>query len=318
MSSRWKPLGKIYDPALHPMDFAPEGYAQSPQTLVLKDRVRIYFSTRARDAVGKFVSNVAYVDFDRELRKIIGHAKKPVIALGGLGCFDEHGIFPFNVLRDGERVMAFTTGWNRRLSVSTDAAIGLAISTDGGTSFEKIGTGPVLAPCLHEPFLVGDAFVLSNQQRLHMWYVHGTRWIADVSGGPAERVYKIAHAQSADGIAWQRDGRQIIADSLGPDECQALPTVIEHQGVYHMMFCYRAAVGFRNRRDRAYRLGHAWSENLTHWHRDESEWVLDRPSKGWDSQMMCYPHLFRVDQQIYLLYNGNEFGRHGFGIAQLI
>lgn len=318
MNPRWEPLGKIYDPACYPLDFAPEGYAQSPQTLVLDDRVRIYFSTRARDAVGRFISNVAYVDFDRELLNVIGQARKPVIALGGLGCFDEHGIFPFNVLRDGERVLAFTTGWNRRRSVSTDAAIGLALSTDGGTSFEKIGSGPVVAPSLHEPFLVGDAFVLRHQQHLYMWYIHGTRWIIDPAGGPAERVYKIAHARSTDGIAWKREGRQIIVDSLGPDECQALPTVIEYQGVYHMMFCYRLAVGFRDRRDHAYRLGHAWSEDLTYWHRDDSEWVLDRPSQGWDSQMMCYPHLFRVGQRVYLLYNGNEFGRHGFGIAQLI
>jgi hypothetical protein len=33
--------------------------------------------------------------------------------------------------------------------------------------------------------------------------------------------------------------------------------------------------------------------------------------------MLCYPNLFQRDGQTYLLYNGNEFGRHGFGIAVL-
>jgi len=317
MSARWQTLGKIFDPAQHPLDFAPEGYAQSPQALVLPDRVRIYFSTRARDDSGSFVSHVAYVDFDRELRQVLDIAKAPVIALGGLGCFDEHGIFPFNVLRDGARVLAFTTGWNRRASVPTDAAIGLAISSDEGLHFEKVGAGPVLAPGLHEPFLVGDAFVLRLQQRLHMWYIHGTRWITAEQDCTAERVYKIAHAVSDDAISWQREGRQIVPDRIGPDECQALPTVIEHQGMYHMMFCYRAATDFRHSREHAYRLGHAWSDDLKQWRRNDDQWALERPGQGWDADMMCYPHLFRVDSQIYLLYNGNQFGRGGFGLARL-
>ena len=33
--------------------------------------------------------------------------------------------------------------------------------------------------------------------------------------------------------------------------------------------------------------------------------------------MQCYPHVFECDGKVYLLYNGNEFGRHGFGLARL-
>ena len=317
MSMRWQRLGQIFDTASHPVEFAPEGFAQSPQACVMADRVRIYFSCRSRDGGGKFLSQVAFVDFDLGLRDVLAVSREPVIALGGLGHFDEHGIFPFNVLADGDRILAFTTGWNRRASVPTDAAIGLALSTDGGIRFEKVGAGPVLAPGLHEPFLVGDAFVLRVQQRLHMWYVHGARWIVGSMATEPERVYKIAHAVSDDGLAWRRQGRPIVPDRLGPDECQALPTVIEHEGVHHMLFCFRQATDFRSNRDRAYRLGHAWSSDLVTWQRDDSQWTLDRPQAGWDSQMMCYPHLFRLGSQIHLLYNGNQFGRGGFGLARL-
>jgi len=34
--------------------------------------------------------------------------------------------------------------------------------------------------------------------------------------------------------------------------------------------------------------------------------------------MMCYPNIFECNDNIYLLYNGNEFGKYGFGIAKLI
>ena len=33
--------------------------------------------------------------------------------------------------------------------------------------------------------------------------------------------------------------------------------------------------------------------------------------------MLCYPNVFECDGNVYLLYNGNEFGRHGFGVAVL-
>ena len=38
----------------------------------------------------------------------------------------------------------------------------------------------------------------------------------------------------------------------------------------------------------------------------------------WDSEMQCYPHLFRCDEKVYLLYNGNAFGKAGFGLAEWV
>lgn len=314
---KWDKLGKIFDPADHPLPMDSVGFAQSPQTLVMADRVRVYFSTRERDRVGKYLSHVAFVDFDKDFQRILGVSQRPVIALGELGCFDEHGIFPFNVLRDGKRVLAYTTGWNRKVSVSADAAIGLAVSHDGGATFVKYGSGPVLAASLHEPFLVGDAFVAKHDGIYHMWYIFGVRWTQPSVSEPPDRVYKIAHATSVNGIEWRKEGRLIISDRLDADECQALPTVISLDGAYHMFFCYRAVHGFREHADKAYRIGYARSTDLVNWVRDDSQAGIDVSAAGWDSQMQCYPHVFECDSKVYMLYNGNEFGRHGFGLAVL-
>ncbi len=291
-------------------------YAQSPQTLIFPDFVRIYFSTRTLDKTGKFLSHVAFVDFDKKFKKIIRISSEPVIPLGGLGAFDEHGIFPFSVVRHKNKIMAYTTGWTRRVSVSVDAAIGLAISDDGN-KFEKVGLGPVLGPSLHEPFLVGDAFVRVYQDVFHMWYIHGVRWVDSGEGLAAERVYKIAHAISSDGVHWKKEGRQIIEDKLNKDECQALPTVIRIGSHFHLFFCYRECTDFRKNKNRSYKLGHASSEDLVNWIRDDKTVETTVEKDSWDSEMMCYPHVFEVDGEFFILYNGNEFGRFGFGIAKL-
>jgi len=119
-------------------------------------------------------------------------------------------------------------------------------------------------------------------------------------------------------VNWLRnEGAQIIDDRIGANECQALPSVVEFAGRHHMYFCYRHSYDFRTNRNRGYRIGHAHSNDLLTWTRDDESPGIDVSPDGWDSDMLCYPHVFKCDDNIYLLYNGNEFGRYGFGLAVL-
>jgi hypothetical protein len=315
---RWRKLWKICDPAELQLPVGIGEYAQSPQVLDLGSHLRVYFSTRSRDQTGKYLSHISFLDLARNMRDVLGVARAPVLPLGELGAFDEHGIFPMNVLPVGERVFGYTCGWSRRPSVSVDTAIGLVRSLDGGETFERLGSGPIMAASLHEPFLVGDAFVKVFNGTFHMWYIFGTAWKRYVENGPPERTYKIAHAVSSDGVSWdRRDGVAIVPDRLGPMECQALPTVMQVGRQYHMYFCFRQPDGFRADRTRGYRIGHATSGDLVSWTRDDDTPGLEPTEGSWDSDMMCYPHAFECDGNFYLLYNGNEFGRRGFGVAVL-
>lgn len=316
---KWQKLGRIFNPKEHTLTNGCEEFAQSPQALVFDEFIRIYFSTRTIDTRNnKYLSHIAFVDMSKDLREIIRVSDKTVIPLGEIGCFDEHGIFPMNVVRHGDAILGYTCGWNRRVSVSVDTAVGLAISHDNGATFQRIGAGPVLAASLHEPFLVGDGFVKVIGDAFHMWYIFGTAWKSSSSDIPPDRTYKIGHATSSDGINWTKEeARQIISDRLGAGESQALPTVIRIGTVYHMFFCYRHSVDFRTNSSRAYRIGHAFSEDLNHWTRNDECLQLEGDPGEWDADMQCYPHVFESDGRIYMLYNGSEFGRFGFGAAVL-
>lgn len=315
---KWIKHGKIFDPSEYALPNGCVQFAQSPQALVFEDFVRIYFSTRAVDVNGKFLSHIAFVDMKKNLREVIRVAHQPVIPLGGLGCFDEHGIFPMSVMRYGDEVYGYTCGWNRRVSVSVDTAIGLAISRDRGLTFQRIGDGPVLAASLHEPCLVGDGFVKVIDGLFHMWYIFGIGWKRYAPDAAPDRTYRIGHATSKDGIEWvKEEARRIIPDRLGPDESQALPTVVSIGGRHHMFFCYRESFDFRRAKGRGYRIGHAWSDDLVNWMRDDDKPLLEGTTGKWDCDMQCYPHVFECDGKVCLLYNGNEFGRHGFGLAEL-
>ena len=316
---RWEKLGLIFDPLQHALPDGCREFAQSPQALVLPDRVRIYFSTRATDSSGKFLSHIAYVEMARDLRTVLAVSRHTVLPLGALGTFDEHGVFPMNVLAVSGEVWGYTTGWNRRVSVSVDTAIGRVVSRDGGRTFQRDADGPVLGPSLHEPYLVGDGFVRRIDGVFHMWYIFGTGWKCFAAGCPPERTYKIGHATSRDGVIWvKEEARRIIPDRLGADESQALPTVVTIGTRHHMFFCYRHSFDFRLNPERGYRIGHAWSDDLREWTRDDDSPNLPIEANTWDSQMQCYPHAFELDGDVFLLYNGNHFGRRGFGAARLV
>lgn len=317
---KWKKLGKIFDTAERYLPNNCFGFAQSPQALVFEDFVRVYFSTREKEPKsGKYLSHIAFVDFKKNFKDIIKVSRHSVIELGNLGCYDEHGIFPLNVFRYCEKIYGVIGGWNRRVSVSVDTSIGLSVSKDDGLTFQRIGNGPVLSSSLKEPFLVGDPFVNYFNDQFHMWYIFGTQWKKYADDQQPDRTYKIGHAVSANGYNWvkEEDGRRIISDKLGPNESQALPTVAFFNGLYHMFFCYRESFDFRKNSQRGYRIGYAFSEDLHKWVRDDDSVGIDVSSNGWDSDMLCYPHVFSCDNNVYLLYNGNEFGRYGFGLAIL-
>ena len=314
-----KKLGKIFDPTKYSLPQDCKEFAQSPQTLEFDDFVRVYFSTRAADPCGKtFCSHIAFVDMTKDFSSVLRVSSQQVVPLGALGTFDEHGIFPMNVIRQNGQVWGYTCGWNRRVSVSVDTAIGLVISHDNGETFIRLGSGPILGPSLAEPFLVGDAFVIQTVNGFHMWYMFGQRWMREGNAAVPDRVYKIGHATSADGINWQKeDGVQILPDRLGRDECQALPSVIHFGDKYHMVFCFRDVHGFRTNPSKGYKIGYATSSDLKTWLRDDDALGFQAQAGDWDAAMQCYPHLTIVAGTPYLLYNGDAFGRYGFGAAEL-
>lgn len=314
---KWKKLGQIFDPTKHELITKLNIYAQSPQLLEFDDYVRIYFSTRVSDKENKFLSHVGFVEIDKNLKKIISTNKKEIISLGNLGCYDEHGIFPFHILKDNDKLFGYISGWSRRISVDIETSIGLSESFDNGITFKRNGEGPILSSTLNEPFLVGDPFVMKLDGVLNMWYIYGTEWITNPHNNVKERVYKIGHAISQDNLNWIKTDRQLIEDRLNQYECQALPTVIKIGNKFHMIFCFREAIGFRDDMEKGYRLGYAHSVDGINWIRDDENSGINLSDSGWDSEMMCYPHLNRINNDVYLFYNGNQFGKYGFGCAIL-
>jgi len=313
---KWNKLGKVFDPtAIKDKPWLHE-YAQAPATLIFDDFVRVYFSCRPkRDSQGQFVSYSAFLDLDRkDLFKIVNIADEPILKLGKKGCFDEFGTYPVSVIKAGDEIRAYYAGWTRCSSVPFNTAIGFAKSVDQGRTFQKLGDGPVLSFSPEEPFVLSGPKIRRFNDKFYLFYIAGKKWV--IANERPEISHKIRLATSDDGINWAKHNKDLVPDSWGKNESQASPDVFYANGKYHMFFCGWVPASFRETKSR--KIGYASSTDLMHWTRDDSKVGIEiSEGDAFDNEMLAYPHVFELDGKIYMLYLGNEVGRHGFGLAEL-
>ncbi len=219
------------------------------------------------------------------------------------------------MIKYNNQLRVYYAGWTRCESVPFNVSIGIGLSNDDGKTFDKIGEGPILPYSPSEPFILSGPKIRRFNSVWYLFYISGREWILD--NAKPEPVYKIRMATSKDGLSWTKINKDLIIDILGENEAQASPDVFFKDGVYHMFFCYRNGTNYRNK-ENGYRIGYASSKDLLNWERDDSKVGIDVSEKGWDSEMISYPHVFELDNEVYMFYLGNGVGKYGFGAAKLV
>lgn len=270
------------------------------------DLYRIYFAGRN----SQNMSQVGYVEIDIDKpQEILYITGKPVLELGPLETFDNSGVFPSWIVNHQGKKYMYYIGWMQGKRVTFYAFIGLAISQDGGKTFKKFSKAPLLDRNDVDPYMTASACVRIENGIWRMWYTSGVGWC--IENDSPKPYYHIKYAESKDGIKWERNGIVCI-DFKYPGEARiARPCVIKEDGIYKMWYCY--AIG-----STGYRIGYAESKDGIVWARKDGEVGIDVSESGWDSEMICYPFIFEHKGRKYMLYNGNRYGKDGFGYAILV
>lgn len=302
---RWRPLGRV----LHQPPTAEwsASHAAYPTPLVLADgRVRVFFATR--DPANR--SNVASVDLslDGDQWEQVSGVHGPALRPGPRGAFDADGVTLGSMVRHEGRLYGFYLGWTLPKNVPFTNTVGLAMSDDDGLSFERFSPAPILGLTRHNPFVLGYPFVHRLGDRWHMLFGTHAHW------GPEglDMLHIVKEAFSDDLIHWQ-DEERVVVDVLGDRDplewAVSRPGVIqEADGSFSMWFA---------RRYSDYRLGFATSQDGVTWQRaDEQLTFLGEPA-AWEDRERTYPWVFDHGGERYMLYNGNGYGREGFGLAIL-
>lgn len=298
----WKKLGLILEPDRHTSWM--RSHAALPVPLSIGgSRYRVYFSSRDDDGrphVGWFVIDLEEPD------RVIDVAPEPVLAPGPLGYFDDCGILASSAVALEDRVYLYTIGRNNGREPLFYMSIGLAVSDDGGLTFEKYGRSPIMGRSEYDPWMVSTPFVRRDEQGWHMYYISGLGFPAE-TGNRFTSLYHIKYASSENGTDWHRSGH-VCLDIAPPGERNIARMCVLPSGQgFDAWYSYTSGDH--------YRIGYARSGDGLHWQRHDDESGIDVSSTGWDSEAVAYPFVIRHDATEFMLYNGNGYGRDGIGLA---
>ena len=308
----WKKLGRIWAP--DKTLWWQQQYAQLPTVLpsANPDVIRVYVGST--DAGNN--ARPGYLELDaNDPIKVLNVTKEPVAELGAPGAFDDSGLVPSSFIVEDDHIKMYTVGYQRTEKRPYMLLPGLLISKDGGETFERYSEAPIIPRQKRAPWSLAAPFALKDESapkdtRYKMWLWVARKWVK-IEGKAYLSAY-LGFASSADGIDWRLQDKPAIDIKAG--EFSLGRPSVHHlaNGTWEMYYSVRWV-------DKLYRLGYATSEDGINWtRRDDELQGLDVSPEGWDSEMVCYPAVIRVNNRTFMFHNGNSNGKTGFGVAEMI
>lgn len=302
-AGKWQKLKHIFAPDNN-YDWMVSHAANPFAEKIAGDIFRIYFTCRDRE--NKSYIGFADVDFADDF-KVTAVSEKPVLSPGEPGMFDDSGAVMSFLIHVGSKKHLYYLGWNLKVTVPWLNTIGLAIWNEKEQIFEKNSRAPVMDRSDEDPFTISYPSILFENGIYRMWYGSNLKW----GKTQDEMNHVIKYAESTDGIHWKRSN-QVHIGLMHPNEyALSKPFVIKTGDTYQMWYSCRG-----NGSITTYRIGYAESRDGMSWTRKDEQVGIDVSASGWDSDMISYPFVFDHNGKRYMLYNGNGYGKTGFGIAE--
>jgi hypothetical protein len=301
---QWRKLGLVYCPdGTRPWA---RTHALAPTPILRADGgLRVYFSTITNDNIG----SISYVDLDpSNPTRVVHVADHPVLGPGEDGCFDDNGVNVTSLIAASDGLRLYYFGYQLHQRVRYTLFAGMALSIDGGETFQRVQQTPILERRDGERFVRSAPFVTPRSSGgFDMIYVSGDSFVS--VGGKMLPKYELRSLSSPDGLTWVGGGMTSL-ELDGDDEFGfGRPYVYMGNGGPELFFSVRS-------RSRGYRIGHAkWDQATSSWRRDAETANIDVAAQGWDSEMVCYAAVTAVGDRTYMFYNGNGYGRTGFGVC---
>ena len=217
-------------------------------------------------------SHIGYVLWDAERPlEVVDFPEEPILAPGALGCFDDNGVTPSCVVREGNEIRLYYIGWNPGSTVRMNIFGGLAISLDGGKSFQRWSEAPILERCRTDPYLNTAPWAVKAGSEWRLYYVSGLKWVTkDLPQYNIKTPPLMARTGAMDKCLDFRDEDEIAL---------ARPYVIFDEGILKMWFAHKGDT---------YRIGYAESEDGLNWERLDEAVGIDISKSGFDLEMLEY------------------------------
>lgn len=285
-------------------------HTMAPAAIVYDENtIRIYLGCWDENKI----SRIGYIDVDiNNPKKILKKSSEPVLDIGQDGCFDDNGVFPAHVTRVNDKIYLYYTGFQIVEKINFTNFCGLAISNDGGNTFERVSQIPVMDRSEEGLFTRGGTSVLFEDGIFKTAYSTGSGWVE--VAGKKRPTYEVYYQESKDGIEFSKTGKSIVKYDRQTEHGLGRPQIVKLDNTYYIFYTIRT-LDF----DRYY-MGVAKSEDLQNWERID-DWLssIKHGEEGeFDSKMVYFPCFIDAGNKKYLFYVGNGYGEEGLGYAELV
>jgi hypothetical protein len=280
-------------------------HAMLPTPVLLADRIRVYFATCDEDLRGR----ILFADLERTPPfRVMSVEERPVMDVGPAGSFDCDGVNPSQVLEVNGRLFLVYIGWQRDVEGAPYTLLGgLAESLDGGRTFARL-RAPLLARTEAEKFFRTAPFLSRRPGGgWQMLYIGGSQFAE--AGGRNQPIYSLKRLVSDRPDTWFGEPDELLAPDPDAGVIGFGRPVLwpEADGTEILLISERTAAGYEMLQSPL----HAVEGGAAAF-----DPVLDGARAPWEDQMTCFGAPLRVNGVELLFYNGNQFGRSGFGLAQ--
>jgi hypothetical protein len=278
--------------------------------LIDDTRLRIFIAMCDEQNIGR----IGYVDVNpNNPSDIIGYSKEPVIDIGDDGCFDDNGVVTACLLKEGNKLYMYYSGYQLCVKVPYLIFAGVAVSEDNGQTFTKISKRvPIIDRIDGEIGTRCVPFVIKDDDGIYKaWYTadSGTGWI----DGAKKKMplYDLKYMESNSPIVWPATKSEVAVGFDNDDEHGiAKCTLWKEDGLYKIIYSIRSL-------SKMYRLGYGESRDGIHFTRMDDKVGIDVSDSGWDSEMIAFAERLEYKDKTYLFYCGNHYGMAGMGYAEL-
>ena len=300
---KWENFGLLYKPESN-FDWM-TSHATLPTVLQTDaHNFKIFYSTR--DISGR--SHTTYVDLNFLKWKpgilLKNKRKLPCFSPGPMGHFDDSGVQVSSFIKSGKFLYAYYLGWTRKVNVPFSAEIGIAI-VDNYYNFKRVQKLPIYKKSELEPLTFGYPTIFQRNNTIFMYYDGIDEWNEN---NPDDYKFDLR-------LAIMRKGTWTYSDKIvfynNNYKAITRPSFIKLQNELIMLYScntngkYQLQASYQSK----------FKKNL--WIRKKN-FIFDSSGQEWDSEEQVFCNIFKYQKDFYMVYNGNNYGKTGFGISKLL
>ena len=263
-----------------------------------KGLIKLYISGRAKDNKSRIGTAIVKWSENPSIVKI---SKNPIIDIPKLnaGYFYTDGALYPEIIKFRGRTFLYFCGWLNHKTFKYNCNIGLAFKKSG--KFKLHSKAPLFKLDDIDPIGTGSMSILKKKNYLLMYYVSFDEWVK--VKGKFQHKYYIKIAKSFDGIKWIKKN-QIAIKTKNKEVAVSKPSVVSEGKKISIYFSARG---------KYYKIFKVTSKNGIKFGKRSDE-IIKR-SGSWDSKSREYPYVIKINKQMIMFFNGNNFGKTGLGYA---